>query len=408
MRSRLIMCAAGAAILPLAAQAQSDPASPSDPPPVRTATQEVERRAPELTESSADVPIGRAPNAASLIASTEGTSAVLTIQAGKPKLSRNGSVSLAFTLKAPLNAAGTEGAFVTQQGLSNKFTAGFGFTMVRADLSGPTVEEEEAIRGGWETCMTINGKSPEFPTVSNQYETEVQLRQRQTDFLAAKCPGAKGVRKLSEETLDEMAKLGYFTPGQLETVRKYRQRIKRTPLLLLNVAGSMGYNSYASLNQADFSKRKTERMPYAISVSGGVSLGRGRPYLAAGYQLRVDYEDAQKRVVCPASPTPPANNPCQYQIFDLPKENIDHSAFALMRIGGPFSIGAGTPMIEVKVAYDFQDRVWGVDMPVYFFVDKDKSLRGGVRLSWEERGNDPEKDTLRFGIFVVKELNPFN
>jgi len=50
--------------------------------------------------------------------------------------------------------------------------------------------------------------------------------------------------------------------------------------------------------------------------------------------------------------------------------------------------------VNAKLIHDFKSDVWGVDVPVYLFPNKDGLLSGGLRFAWTDT------DKFSAGIFV--------
>ena len=382
----LLLAASASALLPSIAFAQEDQA------PI-TLAETAEGHARTLTAPTADSGSGVPRERYALSASTADNVLAVTIAPVAPRFTGSDESALTVTFKAPLGTTlgGSAESTVADQGLANKFSGSVSYSLIHTSF-GATGAEAAAVETIMKRCRAALDR---------------QLGRRSTtDEFQAQCNNdASNPFEMSDEDL--RARIG-SGPGQVsaamvEAIVGYRERKRTQPLVLLNVTGSVGVRDYSSLNPGDFSDRKTERTSMAFNLTGGVSFGNTGLFLGGGYQYRRDYKDAEKREVCPAGST----TGCRTEIFDLPKADIDNSAFAVLRFRGPqVGIANGTaPIVEVKVAYDFQDKLWGVQIPIYFVTDEEGGLRGGLRFTYESRGNDPNKQTTTFGVFMVKSFD---
>jgi len=176
-------------------------------------------------------------------------------------------------------------------------------------------------------------------------------------------------------------------------------------LWIINLAAAIGYKEFDYFNPVDFGDRDSKATPYSLSASIGLQPARDAPLLALGYQYKRDFKDAKKSTQCLAGSG--GIPQCRYDIFDAPKTEISQTAFVMTRakLFGAAKTEAATglrPVLELKVAYDFEEKRFGVAAPVYFLLDDDGGLKGGLRFEWQEKGSDPDAKQFGFSVFVAK------
>jgi hypothetical protein len=96
---------------------------------------------------------------------------------------------------------------------------------------------------------------------------------------------------------------------------------------------------------------------------------------------------------------------CFSGAFANPNKDKDATIFGVARrqVDLPLGAGAALPIgVEIKVAYDAEDKVFGVSAPLYLLSNADSALRGGVRVDWQE-----DKD-VKLGVFVSSAFSLFD
>jgi hypothetical protein len=240
-----------------------------------------------------------------------------------------------------------------------------------------------------------------------------------TSLLKKNCPSGNSIASLPQAELEK-----YLTPEEATIVRRHRQ-LRDTPITILNLNASIGYKKFSYLNPVDFSELSRKTVPFAVSAALGFNRRASAPFFGFGYEYKRDYKAADERVLCPAPAAPPPTE-CKSSEFDAPNENIDHTAFALVRTANLFGIPAlmsrkarqddavdpaaqdrkFMPVVEFKAAYDVKDKTFSFAAPIYFFLDNDKQFKGGFRTAWQQ-GRGTEPDRLKFSFFVVKSFDFF-
>ena len=182
-----------------------------------------------------------------------------------------------------------------------------------------------------------------------------------------------------------------------------------SPIYLYGLSGSVGFDDFAVKNFMDFESETVDRTPFGASAFFGVSPNSSALYLGAGVQYRVQYKSADSRTICPdevADEMLPDNlTECFSGAFANPNKDKDATIFGVARrqVDLPLGAGAALPIgVELKVAYDAEDKVFGVSAPLYLLSNADGALRGGVRVDWQE-----DKD-VKLGVFVSSAFSIFD
>jgi len=345
--------------------------------------------------------------ALSALASSGDSTISLTISPKTNGLLRgDGQQTASLTLNAPLNDAGTEGSFITEQGLPDKWSAEFSYTLIFAHFSDPATIEQEY-----------------FKNCSDQAARDITrlglVGEASTAYRKNLCHFGQSAASLTQEELRK-----FLSPEKAAAVHAHRA-LRDSPIKILNLSASIGYKKFSYLKPTDFSEQGDKTVPFSLSVAYGINPNAEAPFYGFGYTYKRDYRAADDRIFCPA-PSGTAPIECKSDKFDPPTRNIDHSVFGLVRTTNLFGIPAALsrktrgqrkddmdivsprfmPIVEIKATYDIHDKIFGVSLPVYIFLDKDKQFKGGFRTEWQQ-GTGAEKDQLKFSFFVVKSFDFF-
>jgi hypothetical protein len=168
------------------------------------------------------------------------------------------------------------------------------------------------------------------------------------------------------------------------------------PVILWDINAAVGVNEFSFRDPLTFTEQEVRRTPYSFSASIGYLGGSRSPFIAAGIERRRSYKAPNQRTLCPP-PAPVGTTECTRDEFGPPARNDDTSAFALIRTLNLFGLtGANSPVaLEIRAAYDIEDDVFGVEMPVYMVLDDKGRFRAGVRLGW-----DTDDRRLAVGVFI--------
>lgn len=391
MRKNAILLAVCAAMLvPGIAQAQgTTPADDPNKPMTEIANRD---HAKLLTAPDGEASAGITRQPYTISASTDDNVLALTLAPTSQGFRFGSESALNVTVKVPLGAAlgGDVDSTVADQGLSGKLSASLSYTLVRTRFV-PTDAQESANRRLHGRCDAAKLEWADKPEMG---------------FITRICDLKEDPSLFTRAQLEKLAGNDPDAKAGIEDIVEYNRQRARAPVLLVNVTGSLGTRAYESQDPATFTERSTDRTSVAINVTGGFSFGTTGFFLGGGYQYRRDYSDPQKRVICP----PGVTTDCPSEIFDLPTADIDHTTFVLTRFVAPIDLGGVNPLVEVRIAYDFEDKLWGLQVPVYFLTNDDGGFRGGVRFTWESRPDLPpgarlDKPNTSFGVFFVKSFD---
>jgi hypothetical protein len=343
---------------------------------------------------------GIATSAVSFNASNSDSEVTLTLA---PKndglLTRTGSTSWAATLKAPLDKDAGSGSFVTELGLSNKFSAGFSLTRIFGRLGSFHPPRDAAVARYVSRCHAAARLTPEWAA---------KPEGERADFEREKCGTAGDVAGLPEAFLGLHA-----APDDVRLIKSDETAHARTSVSILNISAELGYNEYEFFSASDFSEGKEDKLSYAVSVSYGINPSRSSPFFGAGYEYKREFEAPDKKTICPASNNPGSPVECKSAVFGEPEKKVSHNVFALARYADFFKSNrtdsrTRLPIAaEVRLGYDLHDKILGASVPVYFLLDDKGGFRGGVRFDWANGTKDSSADEFKFGVFVVKSFDFF-
>ncbi len=168
------------------------------------------------------------------------------------------------------------------------------------------------------------------------------------------------------------------------------------PVILWDLNAAVGVNDFSFRDPLTFAEQEVRRTPYSFSASIGYLGGSRSPFIAAGIEHRRSYKAQNQRTLCP--PPPPAGViECTRDEFGPPTRNIDTTAFALVRTLNLFGLTGGNSAValEIRAAYDIEDDVFGLEMPIYMVLDDKGRFRAGVRFGW-----DTDERRLAVGVFI--------
>ncbi|MEQ1498678.1 MAG: hypothetical protein ABL914_08435 [Novosphingobium sp.] len=329
---------------------------------------------------------GRLQSSARFLASTDDTSAQLTLSfhlesardanggtaiAGQPEFS---NTDLSLTFSAPMSKKTKRAQFITVDGLPSQYSLGFKIDHSLINLAG----------GEW-----ADARASELLTkAKTACRTASSTQALTADARESKCAGLTGQPARAFLEGSELVELD----GLLNS--PYDQ-IKKRSYTLIGVSGSIGVQKFDYFDTSTLASQSQTKS----SFSGGISVTY-LPHLDSAtvfilsFQAKRDYSEADIETYCPTSTTLPAVK-CTTGVFAPPQEELDYKVSGKIRIS-PTSHGDLLPIgIEIAGAYDFHDRSWGVEVPIYLIPSKDGKLIGGLRAAY-----DSKKGDFQFGIFV--------
>jgi hypothetical protein len=340
-------------------------------------------------------------------------------------LQEGGEESWSLVAKAPLDKDSGEGDFVTEGGLSDQFALEAGYHLILDPGIGADLSEaaEAAAAKFIRNCPAQAGNHAEFPKAKPvraeesalspaaqevlRYQRQAALDEERKSFATRFCTGA-GIFGRPDA---ELATYGLLEPADIAAIRNEQRRRRNRDISVLNLTSSMGYGRFSYRDRISFAETKDHKVSFAMSFSAGIHPGRNAPFFGAGYEYKRAYKAADKTVICAPGADGTAAGECRNAVFDAPKRNTSHTLFALVRYADftrddprAFRLPIA---VELRAGFDVHDKIFGVSVPTYFFLDDKKSFRGGAKFSWAERTADSRKDEFKFGVFVVKSFDLF-
>lgn len=313
---------------------------------------------------------GRLQPAARIIGGTDKTSAQITFSTHSEGRSAPANTDFAITVTAPLSEDTGRADFLTVDGLP----------------------------GQWSVGVTLSFSLIDFDGVNQKIGTRAKLLKRARQ----NCLVAPTNQELTAAELDTKCDLmesqvgDYLKPAELQELNVARNSVydslEKKSFTLINLSGTVGSQEFNHFDTGTLAKSTDRKVSYSGSIwAGFLPQLNSKFFLVGGFEAKRDYTDADKATYCPTgAPTPTVK--CTTGPFGPPQEEIDYKVAGKVRYKISGAIG-----IEVAAAYDFHDKSWGIEAPIYFIVDKDGGLTGGIRAGYDSK----EKD-VQFGIFIGK------
>lgn len=193
---------------------------------------------------------------------------------------------------------------------------------------------------------------------------------------------------------DEAAK------GELAALKAYRRDMGRRfwevvggkqPIYLWGLRGSIGGKSFKFIEevQPTNEKKETEKN---YSVGFDWTRVSEMNAMALGYRHERTYSDNTSKQIC----TPIANttsSSCVQRVVGAPKLTERNVAFIEYR----WLASSKSWAISPKIEHDFEKSSWGIRVPIYAAISKDKGLTGGLAVGW-----DTEQHETGVTFFVSK------
>lgn len=376
----LYLAALPAPLLATISPASADPLTPEQ---VQAIEEAQENRAFTSTSQTGDGLGGQLSTAARLIVKSADSEAELTLSTKGRGGKSMSNQSFSLTVTAPIAKKTKRADFITDAGLPGKLSVTGSISISLVDL-----DDAKWHRGN---IAKLVMKSDQ------QCELSLQGQNLTEEKIAEKCESSIPFnnRKKFHLSPEEQAMLDKYRAGNIDML------VSR-PFWAFNLQGSVGtekFEFYDSSTLASSSNRRT-------SYSFGASIGHlprldSHWFGAIGFETKKSHTAAKDATFCPVGGPTPVK--CATGPFGPPVTEIDHKLRGTVRYAGSLKTSKnGTSPIgaELVAAYDFHDKTWGVELPVYLFVDKDKSLTGGVRGAY-----DSKEDDFQFGIFIGKSFD---
>jgi hypothetical protein len=179
-------------------------------------------------------------------------------------------------------------------------------------------------------------------------------------------------------------------------------------LTALTLSGGIGRKGHDFRDPASptLAKQSVDKTAYHFGGQfGGLYGHAGSPFdgwfIGAGGEYKVDYTDPDSQTLCTPPPATGAQE-CFTGPFGAPVRKPEATGYLLLRKStflSAFDVPVG---VQLKPAYDFENKVGGLEATLFFLPSGDAGLQGGVRVKLQTKDNDPKtKDkTATVGLFV--------
>lgn len=176
-----------------------------------------------------------------------------------------------------------------------------------------------------------------------------------------------------------------------------------SPTWIFGLSSAIGHSKFEFRDGTSFAELSETKVPWSLSANLGVNPSSTPLFFGGGYEYKVNYDAADDSAKCQNSDEPILT--CETGAFAPPTKEVSSSFFAVARTKtqwSPFGQNSEPLGVEFKVSYDLKKEILSVNMPVYLFSDKDKGLRGGIKLNW-----DDDKKRVFAGVFIGSTFNIF-
>lgn len=329
------------------------------------------------TSSGLDVTTGLLGSGLNVFAGGDKSTATLTVQRDFDGGDDKTLSFHSFTIEAsaPLNKSTDTADFITESGLPSNPSLTAAYTGTMYNETGLPATEEE--RGQFQK-----------EAITNCLNTEKD----------------ESIKKQCKE--NKVEKINWKKYLSEDKQNKLKDEFDTTTIWLYGVSGTVGYQKYEYRDTADFSEQDQHEVPFSVSAYMGVSPTELPLYFGLGYTYKEQYIDAKEQTLCQPSD---GNSPqeCFTDSFSIPNENKDSVVHAVGRVKSELSFSEDGSKkllygVELKLAYDVEDEVFGVSLPIYLVPDKESGLRGGVKATWDDEDNE-----IEYGVFVGSTFNLF-
>lgn len=322
---------------------------------------------------------GRLLPSVKILTGIEDTTAQITFSTHSEKSSSLSNDDFALTFSAPVSKKTKRADFLTQDGLPGKVSAGATFTHSFVNLTGivwPSGSIAALTQEAYANCLA----STDNPALS------AKDRKALCDGMNTRQLGDKYLSKDKQEAM-------------LQLFNQPTDAVARRSYTVLSVSGAIGTETFEYFDPATLASTSKRKTALSLGAWLGVLPQLKSPFfLIGGFEAKRSYTADKDATFCPA-PSGPAPVKCTTGAFAPPAEEIDYKLSAKVRFttnlgrdGDKLPLGA-----ELSASYDLHDDTWGVELPVYVFIDKDNGLTGGLRGAY-----DSKNDKLELSIFIGK------
>jgi hypothetical protein len=155
------------------------------------------------------------------------------------------------------------------------------------------------------------------------------------------------------------------------------------------IKAQLGFDEFSVLDTASFDESTTDENPFSVSAFWLYApKGSNLTTYVAGLQYKDGFKASESKTICqPADAV--GLQECKTGAISGPIEDDDLTVFGELRQGLWFSAGGARYnfAIQPRLAFDFEDNDYGIDVPIYLVPGKDEQLTGGLRLGWDSDSN---------------------
>jgi len=250
---------------------------------------------------------------------------------------------------------------------------------------------------GFPDAFTLTGKYTQYWALGIQDSDDIRLQRVSgagRQVLKAVCDAVIAGAMANGKSEDDAKALNcdtdnvkHYAPGHLIVFESLLWGKQQKSTLIWGGTGTIGYRAFDVLGTADFKTTKATRTPAGFSVFGAILPATKPMLLTARFEYRDKYKDADSETIChSATATDPQK--CMTGAFAVPTETKQKV----------LSVEGRTSMLDravsLKVAYDFENKHWSGDLPIYLVRNADGAFAGGIRAGWEQT------KSWQFAVFV--------
>ncbi len=209
-----------------------------------------------------------------------------------------------------------------------------------------------------------------------------------------------------EEVTDDLM-LYYASSEQLREWRTLSWSDAK-PIFVQGVSATIGYEEYDYLRSVTLSETSAKRVPYSLKAYCAKRTASKRMVYSFGYEYQKAYKKGETKTLCVPDDSNPQLFDCEEKVVGGPVDDSNEIGFFEMR--GYFSWNDNIKPFaaSLKLSYDFEDDIAGIDVPIFLTRSKKKDnkegkLNGGIRLGWRD-----DTDKITFGLFVGGDFKLFD
>jgi hypothetical protein len=254
-----------------------------------------------------------------------------------------------------------------------------------APLSKGSDSTSIAAASGFPNAFTVTAKYVGFNLASKPFDANAPTAKAICDEIRAAALARGMTQKEADDLICESGNVFEYVPGRIDDFEAlfFDMTMGHS---MYGASGTVGHRTFEYLQTTDHEKATASRTPWGASIFAGFIPPNSAMLLAAGFEYRDKYKDADAATVCP--PAGSAAVQCKTGAIGAPKQEQQKIVYAEVR--RLFLNRA----VSLKLAYDFETDKPSADLPIYLIRTAGGALSGGIRAGWE-KDKDPQ-----FGVFV--------